>query len=152
PVFDWPLAIVFYLGVGLAITRLLPRRRSLPVNNAPDNDASHSNTPAGDPDQAALALFAIWSAVMLFPSILSEAAPNFSRTLPALPALFVPVGLGFAWLINQQRPLSCLGPVIAGVVLLSSTGQMSYDYFVRFANSPDVYYMYDGDKLDALDY
>jgi hypothetical protein len=29
---------------------------------------------------------------------------------------------------------------------------MSYDYFVRFAQSPEVYYMYDGDKLDALNY
>ena len=43
-------------------------------------------------------------------------------------------------------------PVAASIVLLYSAGQMSYDYFVRFANSPDVYYMYDGDKLDAVDY
>src|SRR5690606_3651069 len=40
----------------------------------------------------------------------------------------------------------------AALILLYSTGQMSYDYFVRFAQSPDVYYMYDADKLDALDY
>jgi hypothetical protein len=38
------------------------------------------------------------------------------------------------------------------MILLYSAGQMSFDYFVRFAQSPDVYYMYDGDKLDALDY
>ncbi len=136
PVFDWPLAIIFYIGVGLGIARLLPRR----------DDTQR------DPDQAALALFAIWAAVMLFPSILSEAAPNYSRTLPALPALFVPVGLGIAWLVNQRQPLTWLGPIAAIVILIYSTVQMSYDYFVRFANSPDVYYMYDGDKLDALEY
>jgi hypothetical protein len=132
PVFDWPLALIFYVGVGIALARFQPRYR--------------------DSDQAALALFAIWAAVMLFPSILSEAAPNYSRTLPALPALFVPAGLGLAWLVNLRRPTLWVGPVAAIVVLLYSTGQMSYDYFVRFANSPDVYYMYDGDKLDALEY
>ncbi|MCC6458567.1 MAG: glycosyltransferase family 39 protein [Caldilineaceae bacterium] len=137
PVFDWPLALLFYLGVGLAVVRLWPRRPATTEN---------------DPDQAALALFAIWAAVMLFPSILSEAAPNYSRTLPALPALFVPAGLGIAWLVNQRRPQPWVGPVVASLILLYSAGQMSYDYFVRFAHSPDVYYMYDGDKLDALDY
>jgi hypothetical protein len=136
PVFDWPLAILFYLGVGLAAARLFARR----------------STESNEGDRSALALFALWAAVMLFPSILSEAAPNYSRTLPALPALFVPAGLGIAWLTNVRRPLPWIGPVAATLILLYSAGQMSYDYFVRFAQSQDVYYMYDGDKLDALDY
>lgn len=132
PVFDWPLAILFYIGVVLWAVRLLPRRRDL--------------------DADALALFACWSVVMLFPSILSDAAPNYSRTLPALPALFVPAGLGVAWLMRVARPYPWAGPVAAGLILLYSAGQMSYDYFVRFAQSREVYYMYDGDKIDALNY
>ncbi len=130
PVFDWPLALVFYGGLVLYVARL--RRRNA--------------------DADALALFAIWAAVMLFPSILSEAAPNYSRTLPALPALFVPAGLGLAWLWEQRRPFIWAGPALAALVAVYSAGQMSYDYFVRFAQRSEVYYMYDGDKLDALTY
>jgi 4-amino-4-deoxy-L-arabinose transferase-like glycosyltransferase len=130
PVFDWPLALAFYGGLVLYGLRL--RRR--------------------DRDADALALFAIWAAIMLFPSILSEAAPNYSRTLPALPALFVPAGLGLAWLWEQRRPVAWAGPAAAALIALYSAGQMSYDYFVRFAQRPEVYYMYDGDKLDALTY
>ena len=145
PVFDWPLAILFYIGIGLAAARLLTRRTSDPISGP-------TSGPATDSDRASLALFVIWAAVMLFPSILSEAAPNYSRTLPALPALFVPAGLGIAWLVNLHRPQRWIGMIAASLILLYSAGQMSYDYFVRFAQSQDVYYMYDGDKLDALDY
>ena len=145
PVFDWPLAILFYIGVAIAAMRIVAR----PGTSPSTIDPAASTT---ERDRSALALFVIWASVMLFPSILSEAAPNYSRTLPALPALFVPVGLGIAWLVNLRRPAPWIGPVAAGLILLYSAGQMSYDYFVRFAQSQDVYYMYDGDKLDALDY
>ena len=145
PVFDWPLAILFYIGLGLAAWQLFSRRKPIAL----DPPAQYSDK---ESDRAALALFALWAAVMLFPSILSEAAPNYSRTLPALPALFVPAGLGIAWLFNVRTPLPWLGPVATALIVVNSAGQMSYDYFVRFAQSPDVYYMYDGDKLDALDY
>ena len=145
PVFDWPLAILFYIGVAVAAVRLFTRPD-------PTRDGDKEFIAAIEGDRSALALFAIWAATMLFPSILSEAAPNFSRTLPALPALFVPAGLGIAWLVNIHRPYTWVGPVTASLILVYSTVQMSYDYFVRFAQSQDVYYMYDGDKLDALAY
>ncbi len=135
-VFDWPMALVFYWGVALIAYRLTAKR----------HDADDA------PQRAALVLFAIWSGVMLFPSILSDAAPNYSRTLPALPALLVPAGIGLAWLANQRRPAPWAGPVAAALVVVYSTGQAAYDYFVRFAQSPDVYYMYDADKLDAIEY
>lgn len=145
PVFDWPLAILFYIGIALAAIRLIHR-----ASNSTDEPGETVDEIEGD--RSALALFALWAAVMLFPSILSEAAPNYSRTLPALPALFVPAGLGIAWLINIHRPYVWVGPVAASLILVYSTVQMSYDYFVRFAQSQDVYYMYDGDKLDALEH
>lgn len=132
PVFDLAMAIPFYIGLVLWGGRLLRR-------------------PAG-PDQDALALLACWALVMLFPSILSEAAPNYSRMLPALPALFTAAGLGLAWLLNLRRPRPWVGPALAALIVVYSTGRAVVDYFIRFAAQPDVYYMYDADKLDALDY
>jgi len=102
----------------------------------------------------ALVLLALWAIVMVLPSVLSEAAPNYSRTLPALPALFVTVGLGLSWIamgIQRWRWLPAgSGGALAGLLLLSSGLWTSYDYFVRFPNQPPVYYLYDADKLDAL--
>jgi 4-amino-4-deoxy-L-arabinose transferase-like glycosyltransferase len=131
PVFDLLMAAVFSGGIFIWIWRL--RRRD-------------------DPDFDALSLLAIWTLVMLLPSVLSEAAPNYSRTMPSLPATFVAAGLGLTWLVTYQWPLRWLGPIAAAVILLFSTGSTIYDYFVRFAQSPEVYYLYDADKLDALDY
>ncbi|MCC9076494.1 glycosyltransferase family 39 protein [Litorilinea aerophila] len=133
PVFDPLMAIPFYIGLILWAERLWRRRGE-----------------AGDVD--ALALLALWAGIMLFPSILSEAAPNYSRTLPALPALFVPVGLGLHWLWERRHPVPWLGPALVAVIVPVSGGLAAYDYFGRFANSPEVYYMYDAEKLDALAY
>ena len=131
PVFDWFLALPFYLGVLLWIGRL---RR---------ND---------DPDFDALSLLAFWALVMLLPSLLSEAAPNYSRTLPSLPATFVAAGLGLTWLATYRRPVTWLAPAAVGVILLVSAALTSYDYFVVFANRPEPYYLYDANKLDALEH
>lgn len=141
PVFDPLLSIPFLLGVGLWGGRLWRRRDD-------------------DPDVNALALLAIWSLVMLMPSVLSEAAPNYSRTLPSLPAIFLPVGLGLSWLIERwqqwriARPTAPLpagsGAALAGLLLAISGGWAGYDYFVRFPQQPESYYAYDADKLDAL--
>ncbi|MBX3013348.1 MAG: phospholipid carrier-dependent glycosyltransferase [Caldilineaceae bacterium] len=141
PVFDPVLSLPFMIGVGLWLTRLWRRRPT-------------------DPDVDALALLACWSSVMVLPSVLSEAAPNYSRTLPALPALFVTVGLGLDWIITwvtqwqaqapSQRGPAWLGTAIAGLLLVISGSWASYDFFVRFPKHPESYYAYDADKLDAL--
>ncbi len=131
PVFDLLMAVVFTGGVFIWIWRL--RRRD-------------------DPDFDALSLLAIWTLVMLLPSVLSEAAPNYSRTLPSLPATFVAAGLGLTWIVTYSWPVRWLGPAIAASILIFSTGSTIYDYFVRFVQSEEVYYLYDADKLDALDH
>jgi hypothetical protein len=97
---------------------------------------------------------------MLLPSILSEAAPNYSRTLPALPALFVAVGLGLTWLVAAiprwltgtigQRWATRAGYGLATLLVLVSGSWAGYDYFVRYPQLPASYYAYDVDKLDAL--
>lgn len=90
---------------------------------------------------------------MLMPSVLSEAAPKFSRTLPALPAIFLTVGLGLQWLVEhgqQWRLPPWSGTAVAGLLLVVSGGWASYDFFVRFPQRQESYYAYDADKLDAL--
>lgn len=134
PVFDPLLALPFLIGVAIWLLRLLRRR-------------------ADDPDVDALALLAIWSLVMLMPSVLSEAAPNYSRTLPSLPAIFLTVGLGLQWLVErcqQWRLPAWSGAVVASILLVGSGGWASYDFFVRFPQRQESYYAYDADKLDAL--
>jgi len=141
PVFDPLLSLPFLIGVGLWLGRLWRRRED-------------------DPDTDALALLAFWTAVMLLPSVLSEAAPNYSRTLPALPAAFIPVGLGLTWIVERWRQWHSArnapflpawsGAALAGLCLAVSGVWSGYDFFVRFPQRPESYYAFDADKLDAL--
>ncbi len=140
PVFDPFLSIPFVIGALLWIRRLWQRK-------------------ADDPDVDALLLLLLWALTMLAPSVLSEAAPNYSRTLPALPAVFVAAGLGLAWLTTLPRlPINVFklgaryGVLLAGSILLISGVLAVRDYFVRFPTFPEVYYVYDADKLEALAY
>ncbi|MEM7536550.1 MAG: phospholipid carrier-dependent glycosyltransferase [Chloroflexota bacterium] len=135
PVFDILLSLPFYIGLLLWGRRLL-------------SGWTHRQ----DSDVDALALLGFWFLIMLLPSVLSEAAPNYSRTLPSLPAAFVAVGLGLSWITTIRQPVAWLGGGLAAVILLFSSGSTVYDYFVRFAQSEELYHIYDVDKLDALDY
>jgi len=136
PVFDPFLSLPFVIGALLWLNRLWRRR-------------------ADDPDVDALLLLLLWALTMLAPSVFSEAAPNYSRTLPALPAIFVAAGLGLAWLATLP-PLSIkargAGAILASSILLISGALAVRDYFVRFPSFPEVYYVYDADKLEALAY
>lgn len=131
PVFDPLMAVVYAIGLVIWAMRLRPRR---------------------DPDQDALALLACWAIVMLLPSLLSDAAPNYSRMMPALPALFTAAGLGLDWLLHLRQPARWAGPVLVSLIVVYSAERTVGDYFVRFASQPAIYYMYDADKLSALDY
>lgn len=142
PVFDPFMSLPFTVGIGLWLWRLWRRR--------PD-----------DPDVDALALLALWSFVMLTPSVFSEAAPNYSRTLPSLPAIFLAAGLGLTWLaVTVATRLSAQtwkesqrvgAGLLVPLVILGLSGIISfYDYFVRFPRLPEVYFAYEANKLDAL--
>ena len=136
PVFDPLMSIPFLIGVVIWGRRLYN---------------------ADDPDRDALALLGLWVVVMLFPSILSNDAPDFSRTLPTHPALFVAAGLGLtwiwghAWLLSGTMP-QWLGAATACMVLAISGGWTFYDYFVAFPQNKELYYIYDVDKQDALEF
>ncbi len=132
PVLDWVISIPFVIGIVVWGNRLFGRARR------------------DDPDADALWLIALWAAVMLAPSVLSEAAPNYSRTLPSLPAALLPIGLGLTWLATRPWPRPWIGPVVAGALCAASLAITVNDYFVRFPQAREVYYVYDVDKADAL--
>ncbi len=142
PVFDLLMAAAFFVGAGIWALRL-----GRAVRSRPDGKSG-----ASEPDADALFLFFAWTLVMLLPSVLSEAAPNYSRTLPSLPALFLAAGLGLAWISHLQRPHQYAGVAAAALILLYSGYRAVYDYFVVFPDRQEVYYLYDADKLDALAY
>jgi 4-amino-4-deoxy-L-arabinose transferase-like glycosyltransferase len=159
PVFDWFMALPFYVGVVIWSSGLLDRPRQ--EEAAAGHFAGHF---AGRRRDALWLLF-VWAAVMLAPSILSEAAPNYSRTLAAVPPVAFAAGLGLDWLVRRlsagfpaakERPAAnTVQPMAAGAgVLLLVVGAVStgYDYFVRYPAMPEVYYAYDADKVDAVNW
>lgn len=141
PVFDLAMALVFIGGVAIWVSRIVHGAKR-----------SSSTGPDAEPDADALFMLAAWSVVMLLPSVFSEAAPNYSRTLPSLPALFVAAGLGLTWLSVHDWPFRHAGVALAGIILLYSGFRSTYDYFVVFPAQEEVYYLYDADKLDALEH
>ncbi|MGL4648395.1 MAG: hypothetical protein ACRC1H_03230, partial [Caldilineaceae bacterium] len=143
PVLDWVISIPFVIGALVWAARLVGRRRH------------------DDEDLDALWLLLIWVIVMLAPSIFSDAAPNTSRTLPSLPASYLPLAFGLAWIVwlpahpqagpvTSRWPQRWMGYALAGLLLVTSAGITAYDYFVRYPAMPQVYQTYDVDKLDAL--
>lgn len=131
PVFDPLMSIAFLIGVFLWQKRLRDPK---------------------DPDRNLLAMMMIWLIVMLFPSILSNDAPDYSRTMPSHPALMIApgLGLGWLWLSTQRFTWRWVGPFMVGLIVAISGGWAYYDYFVDFPTRAELYYAYDVDKLDTL--
>ena len=132
PVFDPLLGIFFYAGLiwwGIRLSR------------------------RNDPDRSALMLLGLWATTMLWASILSDDAPDFSRTLPTLPALFVAVGLGLGQLVvwTKTKPLWSISAVL--LVLSISGGIAVRDYFIVFPQrAPEYYRLYNTHQHDAIAY
>lgn len=135
PVFDWFLAIPFYIGMIVWVVRLL------------GNDRRQS-----DPDRDALFLFLIWAMIMLTPSVLSESAPNYSRTLAAAPPVMLGAGLGLTWIASraQWSPRMRYGAV--SLLIAVSAAVTMVDYFVRYPSHPHIYQAFDADKVDAVEW
>ncbi len=153
PVFDPLMSVAFLIGVIIWALRLggalrTPARVVESVEREPEDREAEER----EPDADALFLLFAWAFVMLLPSVLSEAAPNFSRTLPALPALFLAAGLGLNWITRLRRPHRYAGVALAAAIVLYSGYRSVVDYFVEFPARAEVYYLYDADKLDALAY
>lgn len=125
PAFDPLLGLAMLLGIGLGL-RALMRGASWP------------------------ALAGLWLLALLAPSVLTDAAPNFSRAIGALPAacLFAAVGMdgAAAWL--EARGGRRAGAVLVGGVLVIALLWTSYDYFLRWAEHPETPIAFDRDLRD----
>ncbi|MBE2238271.1 MAG: hypothetical protein IAE81_10800 [Caldilineaceae bacterium] len=135
PVFDWFLAIPFYIGVGWWGWRLLGKAKEQP-----------------DPDRDALFLMLAWAVTMLAPSVLSDVAPNYSRTLAAVPPVMLGAGLGLTWLVTHLAWAPRWRYALVATLATASLFIAVYDYFVRYSAYRDLYYFYDADKVDAVNW
>lgn len=145
PAFDPLLAVCF--GVGLV---LLAREgwRARGLSRAP------------------YVLLLLWTGIGVAPTLLSDAAPNFSRAIGLLPALALVAAVGLQGigrgireygLRNTQyaiRKIPSAFPIpysLFPILVLGLSGLWTaYDYFVVWASAPGLYYSYDADKEDAV--
>ncbi|MEZ4516947.1 MAG: hypothetical protein R3C44_08955 [Chloroflexota bacterium] len=87
------------------------------------------------------AFLLIWLGVMLLPSILSGDAPHFGRLVGAAPPAAMLVALGATGLLDRLiRPTmpQWVTPVALAILFLPSLYWTTRDYFVTYANLPDL--------------
>ncbi|MCC6604865.1 MAG: glycosyltransferase family 39 protein [Anaerolineae bacterium] len=99
----------------------------------------------------------LWFGVGILPSLITGPTANTTRNLAALAPVFVLPGIGFAtavhWLKTQIKPLPrWLPAALAAVWLLFAGWRSATDYFVTWANDPDVRSAYQVNLVAALDY
>lgn len=107
----------------------------------------------------------IWAAVMVLPSVFSDAAPHFGRMLGATPALAILVAFGLAQISGSRFPVSNLKLparqrtqverlVLAAALVapLYSAVRMARDYFVTWARDPGLYTAFDVGLRQSAEY
>ncbi len=126
PVFDPLLAAAFLVGIVLLLRDLLGRRGRAP--------------------QSAAVLVALTYLVMLVPSWLSDAAPHYGRLTSLWPALFLLPAWGLTWGEGRLRARVGVGwaTLALALVLLVSAAWSGWDFWVRYANTPEVHDEYRG--------
>ncbi|MCS7221620.1 MAG: glycosyltransferase family 39 protein [Anaerolineae bacterium] len=126
PALDGWIALWFYVGIGVALARWRRPAWSLPL---------------------------WWSLVMVLPTVFSEFAPHFRRSIGAAPAVSLLIGLGAAWTWHRaltdrpsqfwsSLPMVLMASLIP-ITFLGSSSLTVRDYFVRWGALPDLYYAYD---------
>lgn len=96
----------------------------------------------------------LWLFISLAPSMLSQPAPNYTRTLGAQTVLFIAIGLGVQVLLNRWRT-----PLLIGALSLIFAGNVAWtahDYFtlwpsidtVRFWHHSGLYAVADDAQRD----
>lgn len=136
PAFDWSLAIFLVVGLAAWLKKLWARER--------------------------VAVFLLlWISVMLLPTLLSDGAPNFSRAIGILPALYIIPAWGLHYVsrftfhairITHHEPRTTHHAIRVACYLLPCLLSAAFtitDYFYTFPALPANYYLYDVDKVDA---
>jgi hypothetical protein len=116
PVQDPLMAILFTLGVGLALSRL------------------------GRP---LYRLLLLWLAVMLLPVALTTDTPNSLRGLGAAPVVSLLIGVGGGWIATRladrtRQSVGLWASLLAALVLLFSGAMTAYNQFILWPQRADV--------------
>lgn len=135
PVFDPFLALLFLAGVVAAGLALL---------------WTHSS----EVDRRRAVFILVWIGAAMGISLFSDDAPEFSRTLFALPAILILPAWGASALwerlsspLTQRAALGALAVIVA-----ASAGLTFQEYFVGLANDPGTFYAFDTDKVEISDW
>ncbi len=93
---------------------------------------------------ASVWVVALWAAVGLVPSLITEGAPQFGRTTLATPALALILAFGLELLYARLTPR--LGATVVSGIALASLALTAYDYFVRYAPGAGTFAALNGDE------
>jgi hypothetical protein len=91
---------------------------------------------------------------LLLPGVFSEYAPHFHRILGAAAPVALLCGVGLdgvwrAWHSASRTGLRWLGPSVAALLLIFGAATSAREYFVRWANLPDLFYAFDAGLWDV---
>ncbi len=114
PILDWPLAIMFYIGVIVAIGRF---RKT----------------------EYAFALF--WLIVAMIPSLLTGVVASSLRSIAAQPIVYLFVGIGYVQLarwIDRVIDSHTLRSIPLVVLIVASMAYTYHDYFDQWGQARDV--------------
>lgn len=130
PVFPEPIwAGLFYLGLVVALVRL--------------RDARY-------------ALVLVWLGAMMIPSLVTIEAPNFVRTLGAMPAVMILPAVGADWLFDRLGARGsgfvAAGRVVIGAAAFVNLGWTGWDYFVRWPAVPETQFVWQTDLRNLADW
>lgn len=84
----------------------------------------------------------IWALIGLAPAILTEAPPQFGRSVMATPALALLIALGFDWAWQHTGPWVVLRFGL-GLALAFSLWVTAYTYFVTWGRDPNLFIAFD---------
>lgn len=123
PIFDMFLAPWFVLGLGLALARWR---------------------------QSAFRFVILWFAVMMAPAFLTaDMIPKAVRALGVLPGVFIFPAVAMDWLLARLRSRRTVAIGLIAVSMLGSTIWTAYDYFVAWANMPELPLAFDSDMTEV---
>jgi hypothetical protein len=135
PIFDPLMGSLFVIGVLALLVALVSRQARLMERRR--------------------AVFLLtWMGASLAISLFTDDAPNFVRTLPAMPAVMMlpawgAVELWKHWRNQNVRQIAAAG---VGLVVVISAGLAYRDYFIVLAQDPATYYTFDTDKVETSDW
>lgn len=114
PILDWPLAIMFYIGLGVAVLRFRKMEFALALG---------------------------WLIVAIVPSLLTGVVASSLRSIAAQPIVYVFVGIGYVQLarwVDRVIASHTLRSIPLVVLLIAVTVYTYHDYFDVWGQARDV--------------